>query len=123
LRGSPLERFSRDMRWRRSYVLHMEDVDQTLHVRELERTVAAMRAALELKDREASARDQRELADAVAEAAELRATVSALREQLESEVRLHVTRMQEAERLHRAVVRELEQTVQALRLQLEQTGA
>ncbi len=92
--------------------------NQSTDVRELERTVAAMREALEQKDRDAAADVQRVLVDSASELAELKATVNALREQLETQERAHVAQIQETERLHRSVVRELEETVRELRAKI-----
>jgi hypothetical protein len=98
----------------------VQDTDQAMLIRDLEQTVAAMRDALELKDREAAERTQRAVAGTAAENAELQATIRALRVELEAAHEARAAAVQELERLHRAELDELRETVQALRARLEE---
>jgi protein involved in polysaccharide export with SLBB domain len=104
------------------YVLAVEETDQGVRVRELERTVAAMREALELGDRDAAERVQRAIADAAGETEQLKATIRALRDKLEAQRQEHAAAMQDAERLQRDGLRELQETIRSLRERLEGTA-
>jgi chromosome segregation ATPase len=98
----------------------VQETDQGLQIRDLEQTVAALRDALELADREAAERIQRAIADAAAETDQLKATIRALRDELEAQRQAQTAATQEAERLQRNGLRELEDTIRALRTQLEE---
>ena len=90
--------------------------------RDLEATVAAMRRALELAQREADGRLQEERARAAAEIDQLQATVAELRRELEGRQVRHAEALLDERGQTREEIKQLQATIQAMRDELEAFG-